>query len=434
MIEQVTLHIGLFISGTLLLSFLGDMVYKITKIPSVIWLMIVGYALSHNLNLINPSVIMGIEPIVGPLALAIVFFDAGLMLNIFEFFLKSIRPVVFSVFFVMFIAAGVAVVANAVFGWSYLVGATLGAIFGGTGTAVVVPLMKGLPISRDVAHFLTVEGAITGVLAIVLTATLTDFLVFGTADINTAGAAIALSIGKGIGIGSLVGILWLLVLYIAPKVQYPYMISLGVMVFAYVMSDYAGGNGPLSALFFGMVMGNSSAIANIIKLKHPPVDEKTFKEFEEEIMFFFKSFFFVYLGTLITIGDEKTLIISSVLVLVLLVARILAIFLSTAGSREFAGDRLILSLFFTRGLKSAVLATMPLTIIHGYIKTQPYIPQLYPLAYIFRQFPNIVFLVIGVSVLLTTALITFWSLTHGREKKGEQKAKGPKFVHIEDGG
>ncbi|MGB9719761.1 MAG: cation:proton antiporter [Candidatus Anstonellales archaeon] len=429
MIESAALYIGLFISGVLLASFLGDLVYKITKIPSVIWLMLIGYALSHYFNVINPSEMREIEPIVGPLALAIVFFDAGLMLNIFEFFFKSIRPLIFSILVVAFIAFGVAIVSHAIFGWDYAVGAILGAIFCGTGTAVVVPLMKGLHLSKDVVHFLTVEGALTGVFAIILTATLTDFVIFGTVDINTAGIAIATSIGKGILIGTIVGVLWLLILYKTGKLEYPYMITLAIMFFVYIVSDYVSGNGPLSALFFGMVMGNSSKISEIIRLKHPPVDESTFIKFESEFMFFFKSFFFIYLGTLIIIVGDKIFIISGVLVLILLVTRIFATFISTLGSRELGGNRFVLSAFITRGLKTAVLATLPLTIVHGYMKTHAYLPQLYPLAYIFRQFPDIVFIVIGVSVLLSTFLIIFWSLIIGRRREQAKYSVAPKIIH-----
>lgn len=431
MLETLTLYIGLFISGVLLASFLGDLVYKVTKIPSLAWLMLIGYILSHYLNVLDPERMIEIEPIIGPLALALVFFDAGFALNIFEFFLKSVRPLIFSILTVAFISVGVAIVAHAIFGWGYMVGATLGAIFGGTGMAIVVILTKDLSLSKEVHHFLTVEGALTGVFAILITATLTDFLVFGTVDIETAGISLISSIGKGILLGMVVGVLWLLVLYSTKNLEYPYMITLAILFFVYVVSDFMNGNGPLSALFFGMMMSNGNKICELIRLKHPAIDEKTFVEFQHEMMFFFKSFFFIYLGTLVMITEEKTIIIGGVIALVILVARIFAIFLSTAGSSELAGNRFILSALFTRGLKSAVLATLPLTIVHGYMKTQPYLPQLYPLAYIFRQFPNIVFVAMSISILLTTLLVIMWSFTHGR-RKDYHALREPKITHLDE--
>ncbi len=65
------------------------------------------------------------------------------------------------------------------------------------------------------------------------------------------------------------------------------------------------------------------------------------------------------------------------------------------------------------------------------METQPYIPQLYPLAYTFRQFPDIVFVVVGVSIVLTTILVTLWSLTH-RPKKEKPFLSSPRVIHEEE--
>ncbi|MEM4707231.1 MAG: cation:proton antiporter [Candidatus Anstonellales archaeon] len=428
MIEPLTLYAFLFISGALFASFIGDLIYRATNIPSILWLMIIGFILGPYMGILDPVAMREIQPIVGPIALSLVFFDAGLVLDIFKFFFRSVRPLFFSFVVVGFTLIGVAVVANALFGWNYLVGATLGAIFGGTGTAIVISLSKKLPVIEEVNQFLTVEGAITGVLAVVLTATLTDALIFGTADVHSAGMQIAFSLGKGLGLGFVIGVGWMMVLYILRDLEYSYMITLAVNFLTYAGSDYIGGNGPLSALIFGMVMGNNPTIAKMLRLKHTPMPIEKLKEFQSEIMFFLKAFFFIYLGTLINLGEDKTLLISGILVLVILVARIFAVFVSTVAAGPLSYYRLIISLMFTRGLKSAVLSTLPLTIVHNYMKTQPYIPQLYPLAYVFRQFPDIVFVVVGVSIILTTFLVTLWSLTHKQKKEAHLPLQS-KIIH-----
>jgi len=431
MIEDITLYAFLFISGALLASFLGDLIYRITRIPNILWLMLIGFILGPYLGILDPVEMREIQPIVGPLALALVFFNAGLVLDIFKFFLRSFRPLFFSFVVVAFTMVGVAIVAKAIFGWDYLIGATLGAVFGGTGTAIVMPLSKKLLLPEEVNQFLTVEGAVTGVLAVVLTAALTDALVFGTADLQSAGVTIALSLGKGLLLGFVVGIGWMMVLYLLQDLEYSSMITLAVNFLVYAGSDYIGGNGPLSALVFGMVMGNNPSLAKMLKLKHTPLPTEKIKGFQGEIMFFLQAFFFIYLGSLINLGSEKTLLISGILVLVILVARIFATFVSTVAAGQLSYYRLILSIMFARGLKSAVLSTLPLTIVHGYMKTHAYIPQLYPLAYTFRQFPDIVFIVIGLSIVLTTVLATLWSITHGPRREKHPVAQ-PKIIHEEE--
>ena len=70
------------IGGIIVAGFLGNLIFKYAKIPSVIKLMLLGVLLGPVLHLADPESLLQITPFFGKVALLIILFAGGLKLNI----------------------------------------------------------------------------------------------------------------------------------------------------------------------------------------------------------------------------------------------------------------------------------------------------------------------------------------------------------------
>jgi cell volume regulation protein A len=172
------------------------------------------------------------------------------------------------------------------------------------------------------------------------------------------------------------------------------MLTLAVVLLAYALSEFLGGSGSLCSLLFGIVLGNEREIYRIFRMEKPPpsgtVIDAGLKRFESEIAFLLRTFFFVYMGLIVSIGDIKTIMVGVILSLTLLLSRFAAVKIATARCSELADERPIMSVMLTRGLAAAVLATLPMQ----YAAENPIFSEIAP-----------IYINIAVWVILTTAII-----------------------------
>ena len=82
------------------------------------------------------------------------------------------------------------------------------------------------------------------------------------------------------------------------------------------------------------------------------------KRFKSEIAFFIRTFFFVFLGIIVTISNVNFIFLGIALSILLLIVRYGAVYLTTLKS-ELKNERPILTFVLTRGLAAAVLETLP---------------------------------------------------------------------------
>jgi len=167
------------------------------------------------------------------------------------------------------------------------------------------------------------------------------------------------SIGAVIGVIS--GLLWLSVLRKVTKEPYAYMLTFAVVFLAYSVSEYLGGNGALSSLLFGIVLGNEKDILKILHREKASsvVIDAGLRRFEEEVAFFIRSFFFVYLGLIAVAIDTNSLLWGMILSFVLLFIRYGTVRVATIRSPLYK-ERSVMSVVLTRGLVAAILATLPM--------------------------------------------------------------------------
>jgi cell volume regulation protein A len=244
-----------------------------------------------------------------------------------------------------------------------------GSIFGGSSSIVVISLASRIKVNEKVSTTLILESAITDILCIVISLSILEIIITGETNLVAMGITIADKFLLGAAIGIFVGITWLLILKKVTTLPFSYILTLGIILFAYAASEFLGGSGALSSLLFGLILGNEKELSAVFALKGkkkkstqnsktPLAVSKGFKRFEAEIAFLVRTFFFVFLGIIATISSLTFLLYGVLLSLVLLAIRYGAVWLSTVKC-ELRKDHGLMTVVLTRGLAAAVLATLP---------------------------------------------------------------------------
>ncbi|RLG98415.1 hypothetical protein DRO19_04465 [Candidatus Bathyarchaeota archaeon] len=242
-----------------------------------------------------------------------------------------------------------------------LYAALFGSINGGSSSIAVVSLAHKIKVSEKTSTILSLESAMTDVLCIVVSLAVLGMIVGGNhTDYVDVGRMIASQFSVGAVIGVILGIFWLGVLRKAVKLPYAYMLTVGFLLFSYAFSEYLGGNGALTCLLFGIVLGNEREINRILKRERPSLItvDAGLKRFEAEIAFLIRSFFFVFLGLIATISNPMFVFFGVIISLLLLLVRYIAVSVATVKS-EIKLEKTIIWVVFARGLAAAVLSTLP---------------------------------------------------------------------------
>jgi cell volume regulation protein A len=315
--------------------------------------------------LVDVASIMGLAPYLAALALVFILFDGGMAMNIDRVVSESPRAIVLALtgftlnVVVITLFMTYFVIPDVPFLYSLLFGTMLG----GSSSIVVISLASKVKISEKCSTILSLESAITDVLCIVFSLMIIEILLKGAAvDLVIIGGTITSRFSIGVILGIVFGFIWINALKRIAKAAYAYMLTLAVVLLAYAFSEFFGGSGSLCSLLFGIMLGNEKAIHRVFRRKAPSrtVVDVGLKRFESEVAFFLRTFFFVYIGLIVTISSVTTVIVGVILSLALLVLRVGVVAMATTRCRDLAKDRPIMDIMLTRGLAAAVLATVPL--------------------------------------------------------------------------
>jgi len=380
------LSILTFFGITIVLGYVGSLIFERTRIPDVVWLLLFGLLVGPIFNLMERTIFITASSLLSAIALLIILFDAGLHMDIYQILSKISRGVLLVFLGIFLSIGGVTLVSVFLFKFGFIESLILGAIISGTSSAVVISIVNPLKIREGVKTILKLESIITDPVVIVLTMALIQFATLS----QTISLANSLASMYSIAIvtGLIIGIVWLLILDKIKGKEFDYMLTLAVVFLLYVFTESIGGSGAISALMFGLVLGNSYAFSKMLKFKKRYRVDKTLKRFHGEITFFIRSFFFVYLGLIATI-NLTYLYYGLIFLVILIIMRLAAVQLSTYKMNITRVEKNIMRSMMSRGLAAAVLAQIPL--IYG-IKNA-------------EIFSNIVFIVILLTVLFTTIFI-----------------------------
>lgn len=351
----------LIAGAIILIGFLGSLSFEKTRIPDVLLLLGIGILLGPVLKLVEPSTLSHFAEYFGLFALMIILFEGGMDIDadklIKEFGAASLLVLLSFVLSAVSIAGFL----YYLYGWDATRSLLLGTILGCTSAAIVIPIICRMSLKEEIKTLISVESALSDVLAVVFTISLIEFVKLESIGIRTPFRAVASSFSIAIVSGIMSGFIWLKVLDLFSERKYSYMTTLAAMLIIFGLVDFFGGSGPIAILIFGVILGNSHDFVKFLRLKTCVLLDDTIKFLHGEITFFIRTFFFVYMGMMITFNylDLQFLSLSVALVLIIILARFASV--ATMGSifHEKKADRFVMMAMLPRGLASAVLATMP---------------------------------------------------------------------------
>jgi cell volume regulation protein A len=351
-------HILGFLGILFIIGFIGDYLFKKISFPDIIVLLGLGYVAGPVLHIVDPAWVAPATPVIANLSLVIILFNGGLGLEFSQARATAPRAIALAL-----VGIGASMIAAAAFvhyvlDWELMDSLLLGAIVGGSSPAIVMPLIRRAKVTPEVSSLLNIESAINGALVIVIALVILEVMTIGAT--GNIGPAIAKAIGMrfliGLGIGGAAGFAWLWVLTFIEGELYDDILTLAVLFLLYLAVESLQGSGAIFAIVFGLILGNGMDFARFLRTKRTIEIHNTMMTFHNQIYFIVKTFFFAYLGLMITFDDPNVIVPSILLSLVLLGVRCIVVPAISIGRKRLLRKTGILATMMPRGLSAAVVA------------------------------------------------------------------------------
>lgn len=350
------------LAGTVILAgFFGNVFFEKTKIPDVIALLAIGIVLGPVSGLVRPENLQHLAEYVGSLALLVILFEGGMDLKLDKLLSEFGSASLLVLLSFLLTAAGIASYVHFIIGWEIQQSMLLGAILGCTSAAIVIPIIKRLNISGEIKTTLSVESALSDVFAVVLTVSLIDAILIGQKDPVAPFKAVVGSFSTAIVVGLLVGLVWMKVLDVMRGKKLAYMLTFAAMLITFGSVGILGGSGAIAVLVIGLLLGNADSFTRFLRIKESLQVDQSIRFLHEEITFFIRTFFFVYLGMMFSFNElnEEFLALCGVMLLIIILLRMISAEITIRIYPEKKNERFMIMLMMPRGLASAVLATLP---------------------------------------------------------------------------
>jgi len=354
------------VAGILLLGAVGEVMFRRTGIPDVIWLVVAGAVIGPIGGIVSRDELTTIAPYFAAFTLVVIMFQGGVSLNLRDLAHSAARSTTLAVLgfvFTVALVGGASAIAVrtgvAPVGWGYLHGILLGAILGGSSSIIVIPAMFQARVRPMLRDLLSVESTLTDILCVVFTAAMIDVLLGGTPNGGETAVRLASSFGIAIGIGIAAGVLGVVALRLFDDPEHTYPATLAALLGLYVLIDRAGGSPALGIFIAAVVIGNASDLEQRLGIRDPKELDAGVRGFHQQMTFLIKTFFFVFLGAML--GPPWVWAgIGAAIGVLLVIARAPAVLLGLLGSELDRDERTLAIAAVPRGLAAGVLAVVPM--------------------------------------------------------------------------
>lgn len=317
-------------------------------------------------------------------ALAIILFDAGINLDlkaVTKALPKSMSLVIFT-FLLSVLSIGSFLHLFMPQNFTFLQGLLLGTMVGGNSTVTVLAILHTLDRTMDIPInsrcILTLESTLADPICIVTAITLIQLIMFPGASLTGGIITLLSTLVLSSIIGLIIGLVWAIILDNLFGRPLNYMITIAMLFLTYVLSEEIAGHGagPVACLMFGLVLTNFSGILEKLgEYKTVVIEKKELRRFHEEITFFITSFFFVYMGVIVSISITY-LSVGLVIVGICLAARQGAVWIAAPLTNFTEKERILSRAVITEGLPALIMSQLPAI----YDPQQQYFikPEIYP--------------------------------------------------------
>lgn len=357
------------LAGIIILGIVAQWVAWRLKLPAILPLILIGLIVGPLATLYTEDGGKLIEPIwtgkkglfpgeglyyFVSLAIAVILFEGGLTLQRSE--IKNVGPVITKLItlgsLVTFLAAGLA--AHFIFDLSWQISFLFSALIIVTGPTVITPILRNIPLKKDVSTILKWEGILIDPIGALAAVLVFEFISVGGGDGYTMTALI--EFGKILLFGFTFGFTFAHGLAFAIKKNFiPHyllnVVSLSVVLLVFVESEiFAHESGLLAVVVMGMVMGN---------MELP--NRKELLYFKESLSVLLISILFILLSANINISDLELILTwktVGLFAIIVFLIRPLGVFLSSAGSNLLFKEKLFISWVGPRGIVAAGIASL----------------------------------------------------------------------------
>lgn len=387
---EIVLAIGLLV----FLAHFFTALFRRTRVPDVLLLLILGIVLGPVLGWVKPADFGHVGGVISTFALIVILFESGIDLKP-DVIARSWKPTLTLTLVTFAVTVGAAYLVGVyLLGLTPILASILGATVGGTSAAVVIALVKSLKMRDPGGTILILESALGDVICIVLLLGLVEAAALGSLHPGKMIGTIFASLVCAGMIGLLGGFAWLAVLNAVRQFPNTTFTTLAFLFILYGISDVLGFSGAIAALAFGATLTNHSQMSFL--RNHSLLRERELGEIKDsdvdffmEFLFLLKTFFFIYMGVSIRFTDLRLIGYAAIFTVVIYVARLLIVrYVFPRGYLDWK-DATLVTFMVPKGLVSAVLAAIPVD--RGLPGSEP-----------LRDFT---YMVVLISVFLTAVLI-----------------------------
>lgn len=359
------------LAGIIILGILAQWVAWRFKIPAILPLILIGLLVGPiAAEFLSSDKSKWIEPIWNgkeglfpgeslfyfvSLAIGIILFEGGLTLKMRE--IRNVGPVITKLITLGSLVTffGAAVAARYIFELSWEICFLFSALIIVTGPTVITPILRNIPLKKDVSAVLKWEGILIDPIGALVAVLVFEFISIDAGGEFTITAMV--EFGKIILFGTTFGFTFAHALnFIINRKWVPHylmnVVALASVLGLFVLSDaFAHESGLLSVVVMGMVLGNANSAAYLKELLY----------FKESLSVLLIAILFILLAAninmedLLLIYNWKTAILFAVVVFLI---RPLGVLLSTHGSKLKINERMFIGWVGPRGIVAAGIASL----------------------------------------------------------------------------
>ena len=333
----------------------AQVVAKRLKIPSVLFLILIGVGLGPaGIGLVTPETFgEGLSTVVG-LSVAIIVFDGAFQLRREKLQLAPKAIVGLTTLGALLMFFGTAVAVRFFLGTDWGISLLVGALLIATGPTVITPILDVVTVREHVATTFEAEGIFNDVTAAILAIVVFESLIVESVPAALPGGfLVRLSVGIGVGVGVAILTRWLLLRAAIPADDAPRvarLVVLAAVILAYGLSEAVfPETGVAAVAAAGIVLGN-------VDLPH----RESIHALNRDLTLVVLAIVFISLAALIDFGALLGLGVGGVAVVafVTLVVRPVAVALSARDLQFTRNEKLFLTLVGPRGIIPASIATL----------------------------------------------------------------------------
>ncbi len=376
------------IALVLIFGYIALAVFRKTKIPEVLILMLIGI-LVVRFGFVAPGTVTTLRsfaPLFGSLALVVIMFNGSRNLKFDRSLISNWKGGALGILDTLFSTVLVAAFMYYVFKWPLMYGALFGAILGETASIIIIPFIQRFKMEPEIFNALFIEATINSVISIVIFSIILILINAQSITAYSSTSYILDYIGVSVLVGIVAGVIWVFVLS-SVKSAREYLATIAIALLVYGIVDVFNGAAVIAVMIFGLIIGNARILAGPMKL-NTKIRKKGERAVERELEFLITTFFFVFMG-MISVISFQYLVYGVVIVAILLIARFIEGRIVLHNNTK--NDRDLFFALMPRGVTAATLAS----ILYG-IGGVPYYAQIFYIS----------FMVIVITSILSSLLLT----------------------------